>query len=69
MGTTRLFAVLAGRDAQERIGRAPADETRRKRDDAEIGPGRLGSHEGQGKDGDARDDPDDALDGTDVLLH
>lgn len=65
----KLFAVLAGRNAEKRVRRAPAYEPRGERDDPKICPGRLGSYEREGKDGDSRDDPNCSFDSTNVLLH
>jgi hypothetical protein len=64
-----LLAVLAGRKAEERVGRAPADQAGREKDDPEVSPGGFGPHKGEGENGNARDDPDNSFYRTHVLFH
>src|SRR3990172_2667926 len=64
-----LLALLAGREPEKRIGRAPADHARGERHDPQVRPGRLGPHESQRENRHSGDDPENTFHRTDVLLH
>jgi hypothetical protein len=60
---------LAGRDAEQRIRRAPPDRPVASDTIPRYARGDRGAHRGQERDRRSRDDPDDTINGADVLLH
>jgi len=64
-----LLAVLAGRDPEERVGGAPADQARCKRYDAEIAPWGPGTDKCEGQDHCTCHNSDNPFTGTDILFH
>ena len=66
---TGLCRRLAGVEADEGIGRTPADQGGDERNEAQQAPQALRSDEYHAEDGEADNGPDHAIDCSDILGH
>lgn len=69
IGVARRGFCLAGVYAQQMVGRAPADNTRGERYQAQKSPHGLGADNGQGEKNKTRDNPDASFYISNIFHH